>query len=116
MTLNKGTIREDLFANDAALATHSEPAVQKLLGRLAQACGEFGLTITLKKTEVMVQETDSPPSINIRDYDLNPVSHFQYLGSTISSNLSLEPAINTRMAKAAGAMSKREKGCGSTTT
>ncbi len=62
-----------------------------------------------RKTEVMAQGTDSPPSIHIGDYDLNPVSHFQYLGSTISSNLSLEPEINARIAKSAGLMSKLEK-------
>ncbi len=37
------------------------------------------------------------------------MSHFQYLGSTISSNQLLEPEINTRIAKAAGVMSKLEK-------
>ncbi len=50
----------------------------------------------------MAQGSDSPPSIHIVDSDLKPVSHFQYLGSTISSNLSLEPEINAGIAKAAG--------------
>ncbi len=93
------TIRETLFADDLALATHTKPALQRLVNRLDQACGEFGLTISLKKTEVMAQGTNSPPSIHIGDYNLNPVSHFQYLGSTISSNLSLEPEINARSPK-----------------
>ncbi len=44
------TIREALFADDAALATPSEPVLQTLVDRLAQACGKFGLTINLKKT------------------------------------------------------------------
>ena len=57
----------------------------------------------------MSQGTESPPSIHIGDYDLNLVSHFQYLGSTISSNLSLEPEISARIAKAAGTMSKLQK-------
>ncbi len=103
------TIREALFADDTALATHIEPAPQKLVDRLAQACGEFGLTISLKKTEVMAQGTDSPPSIHIGDHDLNPVSHFQYVASIISSNMSLEPEINARITKAAGVMPKLEK-------
>ncbi len=101
------TIREALYADDAALQIHTEPTLQRLVGRLAQACGEFGLTMSLKKTDVMSQGIDSPPSIHIGDYDLNPVSHFW--GSTISSNLSLEPEINARIAKAAGVMSKLEK-------
>ena len=103
------TIREALFADDAALATHTESALQRLADRLAHACGEFGLTISLKKTEVLAQGSDSPPSIHIGDHDLNSVSQFQYLGSTISSNLSLEPEINARIAKAAGVMSKLRK-------
>ncbi len=93
------TIREALFGDDAALVSHTESALHWLVDRLAQASGEFGLTISLKKTEVMAQGTNSPPSIHIGDYNLNPVSHFQYLGSTISSNLSLEPEINARSPK-----------------
>ena len=103
------TIREALFADDAALATRTEAALQSLVDRLAHACREFGLTISLKKTEVMSHGTESPPSIHIGDYDLNPVSQFQYLGSTISSNLSLEPEISARIAKATGMMSKFQK-------
>ncbi len=103
------TIREALFADNAAVTTHAEPALQRLVDRLAQACGEFGLTISLKKTEVIAQGTNFPPSIHIGDYNQNPVSHFQYLGLTISSNPSLEPEINARIAKASGMMSKLEK-------
>ncbi len=84
------TIRDALFADDAAMATHIEPALQRLMDRLALTCGEFGLTVNLNKTEVMAQGNISSPSIHIEDYDLNLVSHFQYLSSTISSNLSLE--------------------------
>ena len=57
----------------------------------------------------MSQEKEYPPTMYIGDYDLNPVSKFQYLGSTISSNLSLEPDISARIAKAAGMMSKLKK-------
>ena len=103
------TIREALFADDAALATHTEAALQQLVDRLAHACNEFGLTISLKKTEVMAQGTDSPPAIHIGDYSLNTVGQFQYLGSTIASNMSLEPEINARIAKAMGVMSKLQK-------
>ena len=46
-------IRELLFADDAALATHTEEAMQRLISRLAAACNEFGLTIILKKEEVI---------------------------------------------------------------
>ena len=103
------TIREALFADDAALATHTEEALQRLMDRFSHACDEFGLTISLKKTEVMGQGTDSPPHIHIGSHELSTVNRFQYLGSTISSDLSLEQEINSRIAKASGIMSKLHK-------
>ena len=51
--VQKVRILELLFADDAALATHSEAAMQRLIDRFAAACREFGLTISLKKTEIM---------------------------------------------------------------
>ena len=66
-----------LFADDAALAAHS----QKLMDRFAVACELFGLTISLKKTQVMGQGTTSPPSININGQQLEVVHQFTYLGS-----------------------------------
>ncbi|GAA6107071.1 uncharacterized protein LOC118407100 [Tachysurus ichikawai] len=46
-------IRELLFADDAALTSHTEDGLQKLVCRLSHVCMEFGLTISLKKTNVM---------------------------------------------------------------
>ena len=103
------TIREVLFADDAAMATHTEEALQRLIDRFALACDDFGLTISIKKTEVMGQGTTAPPSIRIGSQVLNAVERFQYLGSTISSNLSLEPEISSTIAKASAAMSKLHK-------
>jgi hypothetical protein len=54
----------------------------------------------------MGQKTDSPPSIHIGSHELNAVEKFQYLGSTISANLSLQPEINSRMAKVIAVMSR----------
>jgi hypothetical protein len=71
------TIREALFADDAALATHTEEVIQRLIDYFALACDEFGLTISIKKTEVMGQKTDSPPRIHIGSQELNAVDKFQ---------------------------------------
>ena len=103
------TIREVLFADDAAMATHTEEALQRLIDRFALACDDFGLTISIKKTQVMGQGTTAPPSIRIGGQVLNAVERFQYLGSTISSNLSLEPEISSRIAKVSAVMSKLHK-------
>ena len=99
-------IREMLFADDAALVTHTMEDLQQLIDKLSHACKEFGLTIRIKKTKVMGQGIVSPPSINIDNVTLDAVDSFTYLGSTIESNLSLDAEINTRIAKAAAVMSK----------
>ena len=102
-------IRELLFADDAALATHSEAALQRLISSFANACKEFGLTISLKKTEVMGQDVSEVPHITIEDHTLGVTDTFTYLGSKISSNLSLDAELNARIGKAATTMSRLTK-------
>ena len=53
-------IREMLFADDAALTAHTEEALQRLITRFAEACNDFGLTISLKKTNIMGKMSASP--------------------------------------------------------
>nr|KAG5692478.1 hypothetical protein BaRGS_005024 [Batillaria attramentaria] len=65
MLLQEVLIREMLFADDAALTSHTEAGLQELVSRLSNACKEFGLTISLKKTNILAQDTDSPPDISI---------------------------------------------------
>ena len=62
------------------------------------------MTISLKKTNILVQGADSAPDIH-----LEVVDSFTYLGSSISSTLSLDTEINTRIGKAASTMSKLNK-------
>jgi hypothetical protein len=52
-----------LFADDAALVSHTQEGLQCLMDRLSKACKEFALTISIKKTEVMAQDAEIPPSI-----------------------------------------------------
>ena len=46
-------IREMLFADDTALMSHSETDLQELVNRLSHASKEFGLSISLKKTNIL---------------------------------------------------------------
>lgn len=62
---------------------------------------DFGLTISLKKTNVMGQDTPSPPAITINNYKLDSDHQFTYLGSTITDNLSLDTEFKKRVSKAA---------------
>ena len=93
-------VREMLFADDAALTAHSGEALQRLVDRFAHACREFGLTFSLKKTNVIARDASQVPSVNINDYTLEVVEDFTYLGSNISNNLSLDTEINRRIGKA----------------
>ena len=107
--VRKVLIREMLYADDAALTSHTEAGLQELVSRLSSACREFGLTISLKKTQILPQGTDYPPKISICSTQLEVVDTFTYLGSTISSSLSLDREISTRIGKSAAVMSKLNK-------
>ena len=102
-------LKEMLFADDAALISHTEEGLQRLIDRFAYACKEFGLTISIKKTNVMGQNVPTPPSISINNEVLEVTNHFTYLGSTVTSNLSLDKEIDKRIAEAAAVLSKLSK-------
>ena len=73
--------------------------------RLADACEDFGLTISPKKTQVIGQYVEQPTSLSIADYELEAVHEFVYLGSTVSDGLNLETEINKRIGKASTTLS-----------
>jgi len=102
-------IRDMLFSDDAALATHSEEQLQSLMNRFSTACDLFSLMISLKKTQVMCQGTAIPSSIHIQDHQLEVVNQFTYLGSTATNNLSLDVELDRRIGKAASTLSKLSK-------
>ena len=104
--LHQHLIRELLFADDAALVSHSKEGLQRLMDCFSKACDDFGLTISIKKTEVMTQNTTLDPSITVKNSTLKVVDKFNYLGSTISRNQSLDSEIDVRIGKAASAMAK----------
>ena len=79
-------IRELLFADDTALTSHSGEGLQHLVDKLFRACKEFGLTISIRKTNILAQGAESPPVITIDNTELEVVDTFTYLGSTVSSS------------------------------
>jgi len=99
--IHKTTIRDMLFADDAAITARTEHDLQQLMERFSHACCDFGLTISLKKTNVLGQDMDTPPVITIANYQLDVVHEFTYLGSTITDNLSLDAKLNKCISKAA---------------
>ena len=55
--LRNDLIRDMQFADDAAVATHTKGGLQSLMECFSQACKDFGLTTSLKKTNVLGQDT-----------------------------------------------------------
>ena len=81
--------------------TQQSPHTLKRIYSIWQACKDFGLIISLKKSNVLGQDVDTPPVITINNYELEVLHQFTYLGSTISDNLSLDVEINKSIRKAA---------------
>ena len=96
--VREALVRDMLFA---AVTTHTQQELQALTDRFSQACKDFGRTVSLKKTNVLGQDTMELPAITIDDYELDVVEQFAYLGSSITDNLSLDTEIDKRMGKAA---------------
>ena len=66
--------------------------------RFSEACKHFGLTMSLKKTQVMDQGVPDPPEITISNHQLEVIHDFVYLvGSRISDTLSLDTELNRRI-------------------
>ena len=103
------TLRDFLFADDAAVSTHDEHSLQELMDCFSRACRAFGLTISVKKTNVMGQDVEGPPHIKIESYELAAVHEFTYLGSVISDTLSLETELNSRIGKASTTLARLTK-------
>ena len=112
--LSEMLIRDFLFADDCALSAHSLEDLQIITNRFADAATKFGLTISLKKTEVLYQpppgQPHSNPVLTIAGTELNSVKSFCYLGSVMSHDTSLDAEITSRIAKASaafGSLSRR---------
>ena len=95
-----------LFADDAAVAIHTQEELQSTMDCFSQACKDFGLTINLKKTNVLGQDTEAPPVITIDNYELDAVCQFAYLESTITDNLSLDADIDKGIGKAGSTLAR----------
>lgn len=84
--------------------------MQHSMDKFSQACDSFGLTISIKKTEVMYQPAPGKqyvePSIQVHGSNLKTVDRFTYLGSTLSRSATIDDEINSRVAKASTAFGK----------
>ena len=76
------------------------------MDRFSRACKDFGLPISLKKANVLGQDTMELPAITIDDYELDVIEQFTYLGSTITDNRSLDTEIDKRIGMAATTLAR----------
>ena len=83
---------------------YKRQALQHIVNRFSDTAKNFGLTISLQKTEVLYQPPPrvaySPPYIRIDGTNLNAVEHFTYLGSIISSDATVSKDLDNRLSKA----------------
>ena len=76
----------------------------ELFDRFSDAARRFGLTVSLKNTEVMLQPSShqhyTSPSIKAGNVELKVVDKFRYLGSVLSSNATVGDDISATLSKA----------------
>ena len=77
-------IRDILFADDATVASHIQQELQSLMNCFSRASKDFGLTISFKKTNVLGQDSETPPLNTFDEYELDAVQQFTYIGSTVT--------------------------------
>ena len=99
------------FADDLMNVAQSSDALQDFIDRFSEACTRWGLTVSIKKTQVMHQPgRDSmagrctvvrPSTVAaIEGKALEEVPVFTYLGSAISNDSEITTEVKARIAKA----------------
>ena len=108
--VTQAIVRDFLFADDCALAAHSEVDIQELADCFATAATSFGLTVSIKKTEVLRQLAPNtarpPPNITMDGNVLKNVDTFKYLGSCINSAANLDDEVLCRISRASQAFGR----------
>ena len=93
-----------LYADDCAIIAYLEDGLQRLADSLSAATKCFGLTISIKKLEMMFQPVKGSranmPEMQIDSNTLNNVDSLTYLGSSLFSSNSLDKEVTNCIAKA----------------
>ena len=103
-------LRDFLFADDCALNAGSAEDLQHSMDLFSNACSNFGLTISTKKTEVMYQPAPKKPyqehTVTVNGQKLVTVDKFVYLGSTLSRSVHIDDETHARIAKASSSFGR----------
>ena len=112
--------RDFLFADDCALNAGTEPDMQGSVDQFSKACDDFGLTISIKKTEVLHQHAPATPyveaNITVNGQKLAVTDKFVYLGSTLSRSVNIDEEVSYRIARASAAFGRLRDSMGATRT
>ena len=104
------TARDFLFADDCALNACSQEDMQISMDLFSKACDDFGLTISIKKTEVLHQPAPAAPHtephITVKDQSLAVANKFVYLGSTLSRSANIDEEVSYRIARASASFGR----------
>ena len=77
--------------------------MQRMVDLFAEACANFGLIISIKKTEIMFQpapgEQYVEPVSTFNGQKLKATDKFPYLGSVMSNSATINDEINLRRNK-----------------
>lgn len=102
------------YADDCALMAHTLTETRSLFDCFRTAASRFGLTIALRKTEVMLQAVNklnsNPLQVTAGDTVLTAVDKFCYLSRILAADATADSDISACIAKAGvvfGQLSKR---------
>ena len=108
--VNTDTARDFLFADDCALNARTQADMQESMDLFAKSCDNFGLTISIKKTEVLHQPApEAPytePDILVNGQRLSVADKFVYLGSTLARSANIDEEVAYRIARASAAFGR----------
>ena len=100
-------VRDLLFADDCAFVANTLEDLQITTDRLADACQRLDFTVSLKKTELMLQprpgSSYAPPNATISGTQLNVVDKFCCPGNLWSQVTMIDDDVTARIAKASSA-------------
>jgi len=101
-------IKDLEYADDMVLVSDSMGLLEEILRTLHSTCSGMGLSINTKKTKILAMcpsssQTGSQPRPVLLSPDSCPVEvvdHFEYLGSTVAQDCTLDREVNMRISKA----------------
>ena len=106
----KGSVLiQDLeYADDMALVSDSMDALEEVLRSLDAVCSGVGLSISSKKSKILaicpsisLGAMPRAVQLSLEEEPVAVVEEFEYLGSTISQDCTLDREISVRISKAA---------------